>query len=168
VEGLKTTFHGPRLITHWGLSGPAILKASAWAARILNEQHYKSRVFINWVGEQFNSATWMQAHLFPKHKSGRCAPMEFPHGCGIICWTMPTSFFKALDKLGPKQQQRLIQTITQWEGNITGKTTYKEEFVTAGGIDLKSHLPKDDGVQAISGIIFRWRGVKCRWRNRWI
>lgn len=155
VQGLKTTFHGPILITHWGLSGPAILKASAWAARILHECNYKSRVFINWVGEHTDIEAWMQQHLFSKAQLGNTRPDGIP----TRLWhylldyaSIPSS--KPWLELGPKQQQRLIQAITQWEGNITGKTTYKEEFVTAGGIDLKAIDPKTMESKHYPGLFF--------------
>ncbi|MDF2437974.1 MAG: hypothetical protein K0Q95_2350 [Bacteroidota bacterium] len=142
VAGTKLETDGPLLITHWGLSGPAILKASAWGARILSDLNYNFSALINWLPKyteeklriEFNN----QKEESPaKLIYGNC-PVELPRrlweyhviksGIGEeVRWA----------DLSKKNMNLLVNHILNDEYKVKGKTTFKEEFVTCGGINLK-------------------------------
>lgn len=142
VEGEKLESAGPLLITHWGMSGPAILKLSAWGARELNELNYKFQIKVNWLPgvnseeilEQLMELKLSQA----KQKISKYAQFELPKRL----WQ---SLLKA-SKIGEgeiwadlnkRQLLDLSLQLTEAIFSVNGKSTFKEEFVTAGGIDLK-------------------------------
>lgn len=142
-EGKKLlSSEGPLLITHWGLSGPAILKLSAWGARILAPLKYNFTLVINWlnglrnedVEEQF--VEMKQAH--GKKKVSSSPLFELPkrlwkrlvHVSDIDDGTS----WAELDKARAK---RLASELTGGEFRVHGKSTFKEEFVTAGGVALE-------------------------------
>lgn len=142
VEGLKKPFiqDGPILITHWGLSGPCILKLSAWGARELYDTAYHAILSVDWFPEVHDEAL-RQALLTLKaehpHKQWRNVPTELPQRL----WEY---FLHAAD-IDPEQEactlkdkpiNQLAHRLKHWEFNITGKGPFKEEFVTAGGVPL--------------------------------
>ncbi len=132
---------GPLLITHWGFSGPAILKLSAFAARILAERKYDFKITINWL-PQFNANTILEKlkllrYELAAQKTGSRNPFNLPsrlwqyhlQRCGIhedVRWA----------DLPVKLQNILAIQLCSQQFHIKGKTTFKEEFVTAGGINL--------------------------------
>jgi len=142
IPGTKLSAEGPLLVTHWGLSGPAVLRISAWGARDLHELGYKFPLEINFLGEKApRSATEMLSQL--KLESGKKlvasnTQMNLPsrlwqrlvESAGIA----PESRWADLSKL---QLKSLAEQIAAAQFQITGKSTFKEEFVTAGGIALK-------------------------------
>ncbi|MEN1784041.1 MAG: NAD(P)/FAD-dependent oxidoreductase [Bacteroidota bacterium] len=133
---------GPLLITHWGLSGPAVLKLSAWAARTLEEFHYTFRIRINWVPE-YDSGTMIG--LLQEVKAAE--PRKTVYKSKVVplpgrLWgnlVKATSIAPALKwgDMTKVQLQNLAKELTECSLKIEGKSTYKEEFVTAGGVDLK-------------------------------
>jgi hypothetical protein len=133
---------GAVLITHWGLSGPAILKLSAWAARFLAEAKYHSSLQINWL-PKYNLETLKQYLLEIKsdnaHKkiSSNC-PVDLPKRL----WQSLLSYVgispdKTWAQLSKVELNKLIIELVQGEYKITGKGAFKEEFVTCGGVSLK-------------------------------
>ncbi len=133
---------GPILVTHWGLSGPAILKLSAWGAKLLNEYNYSFRIRINWLPE-FNMGSVLSylmeiKEIEPKKTVLRTKALQIPRrlwtnlarAAGIDEETKWATVNKA-------QLQKFADQLTQCEFNVEGKSTFKEEFVTAGGVDLK-------------------------------
>ncbi|WP_343488036.1 NAD(P)/FAD-dependent oxidoreductase [Allomuricauda sp. d1] len=136
------TSEGPVLITHWGLSGPAILRLSAWGARLLNEYRYHFKIELNWLPE-FSTGSFLQYLLQVKEVESKKAiygttPVDIPSrlwkkfvkASGIdtkLRWADITK-----EKLGI-----LAEQLTKCSFKVTGKSTFKEEFVTAGGVDLK-------------------------------
>lgn len=141
IAGTKLQQKGPLLVTHWGLSGPAVLKLSAWAARELAVCEYRFSVIINWLPD-FNEQTLKEEILLIRNKyaaqkistrnnfglPGRLW-LYFLELCGIkeeLRWA----------DLPSKPQQQLIHTLTAQVLQVNGKTTFKEEFVTSGGINL--------------------------------
>ena len=142
IVGSKLQQTGPVLITHWGMSGPAILKLSAWAARELAACNYTFQVIINWVPE-FNEHTLRERMVFIRERdaaqkvAGKNAfglPARlwqyFIGQCGIEGdWRWA--------HLPGKQQQKLIHILTSQIFDVKGKTTFKEEFVTSGGVNLQ-------------------------------
>ena len=141
IIGTKLEEHGPLLITHWGMSGPAILKLSAWGARELANRNYHFTLMVNWVA-QYNEQTlrdgWQAIrNQYAAQKIGNRNPFALPNRlwifllneCGInedIRWA----------DLPGKEQNKLIKVLTAHEFEVKGKTTFKEEFVTCGGIKL--------------------------------
>ncbi len=144
ITASKTSLEqtGPLLITHWGLSGPAVLKLSAWGARILHEQQYQMPLLINWL-PQYNLETLRQYLLEIKAENPRkqmlgFSPLPLPKRlwqrlatvAGINAETTWTEVSK-------KALNLLIQELTQGRYQIQGKGVFKEEFVTCGGVSLK-------------------------------
>nr|ADN14509.1 HI0933 family protein [Gloeothece verrucosa PCC 7822] len=133
---------GPLLITHWGLSGPAVLKLSAWGARVLHDHRYKLSLMINWLPE-YNSETLRQALLKvkssePKRKVFSYCPFNLPKRF----WQRLVSFCEINSEvpwaeLSKKGLNLLVQELTQGVYKIEGKGVFKEEFVTCGGVSLK-------------------------------
>ena len=142
VKDTKLSSTGPLLITHWGMSGPAILKLSAWGARILHDKNYQFTIFVNWLNDAETTAVGKklkelkQEHA--KKSVSKKSPFELTNrlweslviGSGIEVETK----WADLSKI---QLQNLVNQLTNGTFQINGKSTFKEEFVTAGGIDLK-------------------------------
>ena len=132
---------GPILITHWGFSGPAILKLSAWGARILHEQNYKYTILVNWIPEKTTEALRNDLLQLKESYPARLAINEGPS-------ELPKNLWKKLaERAGVSSELRwsgvsksLLQSILQEVQSGTfacdGKSTYKDEFVTCGGVAL--------------------------------
>jgi hypothetical protein len=137
-ESLKE--EGPLLITHWGLSGPAILKLSAWGARILKEKDYHFDISVNWLGDRSESSLRDEIVGIREHSGGKKIsgknPFDLPQR--LWEWFLQEAGIKDIHwaDLPATAQNKLIQLITNQTFHIKGKTTFKEEFVTAGGIRL--------------------------------
>ncbi|MDQ3190737.1 MAG: NAD(P)/FAD-dependent oxidoreductase [Bacteroidota bacterium] len=141
IAGTKFTQKGPVLITHWGLSGPAILKLSAWGARVLNEKNYVYTVLINWISE---SNEQKAREILEEYKSAN--PLKKVSGTSPFL--LPKRLWEHLvskaeigsetrwNNLSGKNYNRLINNLVSDEYSASGKTTFKEEFVTCGGIKL--------------------------------
>lgn len=141
LPSLKLKTDGPLLITHWGLSGPAILKLSAWGARALADCKYEFEILVNWIAEDLNTTTTMlRDYKQSQHKKKIFRTPAF--GLPSRLWQSllrasgisPNSNWADLNK---KQLQSLAQQLTASRFQVKGKSTNKEEFVTAGGIQLK-------------------------------
>lgn len=141
IQGEKLRSEGPLLITHWGMSGPAILKLSAFGARILSGKNYAFAVQVNWLHEASEDtvrdllSTHRAAH--PEQRTGNGNPTGLPsrlwvfllNRAGMIDTT------RWADVQG-KPMNRLVNTLVNDVYSVKGKTTFKEEFVTCGGISL--------------------------------
>ena len=141
-KGNKNIEIGPLLITHWGISGPAAIKLSAWCARDMAATNYEGSILINWT-PGFNESTlkmeWINFRMdFGKREMGSKNPFDLPQRlwhfllqeAGVVLTTK-------WGDLKSANQQTLIQLLTRYTLEIKGKTTFKEEFVTCGGVDLK-------------------------------
>lgn len=142
IAGTKFSQQGPVLITHWGLSGPAVIKLSSWAAEYLYEKKYEFTALINWTGslgeEEVRKILVEQREKFPKRKI-----------MGNPLFNLPTRLWERLTMLAEfndvtlwgeapqKKINRLVELLIRCPFNIKGKTTFKEEFVTCGGVDWK-------------------------------
>ncbi len=142
IKGEKLAATGPLLITHWGMSGPAILKLSAWGARILHERGYRFEVELNWIGNLPPGETAAQlskAKLDWARKvvSGSGPFSEIPNRLWerivLAAGIGPGQRWADLNK---EKLQRLTAQLTGTTFQVHGKSTFKEEFVTAGGIHL--------------------------------
>ena len=150
VKDTKLEATGPLLITHWGMSGPGILRLSAWGARILGEKKYQFTIQVNWLNEMtFEEAASQLKDLKLEHSKkavSKKSPFDFPNrlweslvlasGIGTSTALGVTNETKWAD-LNKNQLTNLANQLTNGEFQVNGKSTFKEEFVTAGGIDLK-------------------------------
>ncbi len=141
IQGTKLTQKGPVLITHWGMSGPAVLKLSAWGARELAERGYAFFVQVNWVGianeAEVNAAIEDAMPDIRKKKVANACPFELPKKFWAFLLAraeVPTDTVW-LD-LGKKGKNKLVNTLLNDVYEVRGKTTFKEEFVTCGGVVL--------------------------------
>jgi predicted Rossmann fold flavoprotein len=140
-KGTKWMERGPLLITHWGISGPAAIKLSAWCAREMAEANYEGAILINWTPE-YNEQTlkmeWLNFRQdYGKREMGSKNPFDLPQR--LWHYFLQASQIDLKTKwadLKNTAQQQLIQQLTRTTLNIKGKTTFKEEFVTCGGVDL--------------------------------
>lgn len=141
IDGTKLEQQGPLLITHWGLSGPAILKLSAWAARELKQRQYAFTAVISWL--PLTREQELREQLQQMRKSHAAQRIT-----GKNAFNLPGSLWDFLVKeIGVNTEMRwadlpavvlnkMVKALTSYECPVNGKTTFKEEFVTAGGIRL--------------------------------
>jgi predicted Rossmann fold flavoprotein len=141
IEGSKLVEEGPVLITHWGLSGPAVLRLSAWGARELAAKSYEFKVHINWLPDFNEQSLKEQFQEFRKTNSSK---KIINHNFGFLpnrLWQFlleqsgVNSEMRFAD-LSSKNENLLIKNLVDYIVEVKGKTTFKEEFVTAGGINL--------------------------------
>ncbi len=140
VIGTKHQYTGPVLITHWGLSGPAVLKLSAFAAYDFFKLNYQAGISVNWTGTLNEEALKEELSLQLGSKALIVnAPLfEIPKRLWeylVLRSDIPLS--KPWIELGKKQMNKLAQVLCNDVYDMHGKTTFKEEFVTSGGINLK-------------------------------
>lgn len=133
---------GPVLITHWGLSGPAVIRLSAWAAEYLHGQNYQFTALVNWTGTQ-TEAGLRETLLAHKQAKGKqkvtINPMfSLPQRLWErLCTLAEIPEEKIWAELPQKNMNKLLENLIRCPFHIKGKTTFKEEFVTCGGVDLQ-------------------------------
>jgi predicted Rossmann fold flavoprotein len=141
IVGSKLEQEGPILITHWGLSGPSILKLSAWGAREFAAKNWNFSIRINWIPQFDESSLRKKLQLLRAESATQKIYAKNSFALPQRLW----EFLIASSDIKPemnwadlpaKLQNKLIQHLLQFEMSIKGKTTFKEEFVTAGGINL--------------------------------
>ncbi|HQW05176.1 MAG TPA: NAD(P)/FAD-dependent oxidoreductase [Flavobacteriales bacterium] len=155
--GTNAGMLGPVLITHWGLSGPAVLRLSAWEARQLQEVGYRCTVHVNWLGERGEEearAAFTEHDMDRKHAQN-ADPFDLPDR--LWCHQLQKAGI-ALEKpwgeVGKRNRNRLIDRLINDRFEMEGKTTYKEEFVTAGGIALEEVDPRTMQSRLHRGLYF--------------
>lgn len=159
IAGRKLSQSGALLITHWGFSGPAILKLSAWAARELAEMDYKFSLLINWLGETSeNEAKETIAQVKKDHPKKLIASNPL-FNLPSRLWKLLCSVSEIEDNLrwidiSNKQGNKLTENLINCQHNVNGKSTFKEEFVTCGGINLNEINPLTMESKLISGLYF--------------
>ncbi|MGM5629351.1 NAD(P)/FAD-dependent oxidoreductase [Apibacter raozihei] len=137
---LKHTEYGPLLITHWGLSGPSILKLSAWKARELAELKYNFILKINWVSESFDEVkNTLNGYKVqnPKKSIYSLKPYNLTQRFWQNMLNVLDIKEKVLAELSKTDINRITETLTNTRLTINGKSTFKDEFVTAGGVNRK-------------------------------
>ena len=147
VVGTKLEDDGPLLITHWGLSGPAVLKLSAWGARELAEKNYHFTILVNWLpqfNEQLLRENWQSIRTqHAAQKTGNRNPFGLPSRLWIYLLNQSgINEDSRWADMPAKEQNRLIKNLVAQEFEVKGKTTFKEEFVTCGGINLPEIDPQ--------------------------
>ena len=181
IVGEKMRSAGPLLITHWGMSGPAVLKLSSYAARYASERQYRFDVSVNWIGE---SNTSLVAENIRKTAETNAAklitnapPLMFqsgdkrgrvvssPHG-EIKRGSLPTRLWEyIIQKIGIPADKRWNETGKKWQNKIVevlandiyhveGKSSWREEFVTCGGVSLSSINPSTLESKHLPGLYF--------------
>lgn len=142
VKNTKLSASGPLLITHWGMSGPGILRLSAWGARELFDKNYQFVIQVNWLNDlAFEETIERLKELKQEHSKkavSKKSPFEFPNRLweSFVLASEISEETKWAD-LSKNQLTNLANQLTNGEFQVNGKSTFKEEFVTAGGIDLK-------------------------------
>ena len=159
IPSTKFRSQGALLITHWGMSGPATLKLSSYAARHLAEQNYQSPVAINWVNEtnaQLVEQNVMDLALLNQKKQvANVRPYDLPSR--VWSYLLERSNIekeKRWGEVGRKMMNKLVETLTNDVHQIAGKGTFRDEFVTCGGVSLKSINPNTLESKVCSGLYF--------------
>jgi predicted Rossmann fold flavoprotein len=141
IAGTRLSQKGPILITHWGLSGPAVIKLSAWAAKYLHEKNYEFTALVNWTPESNEGAIMAKMAAAkterPKQKIFRYCPFQLPTRLWEkLCTLSGIENEKTWGEISNRSLNRLLENVFRCSFIIKGKTTFKDEFVTCGGIDL--------------------------------
>jgi len=159
VAGTPFKQQGPLLITHWGLSGPAVIKLSAWAAEYLHASHYDFMVLVSWIGTSGEET--MRHHLLAQ-KTSRAKQkihgnplFELPLRLWVrLCEVAEIPQEKIWAEAGQRNLNKLLETLIRCPFHIRGKTTFKEEFVTCGGVDLMEVDVETMESKKVKGIFF--------------
>jgi hypothetical protein len=143
IQGTKLKAQGPLLITHWGMSGPAILELSSFGARVLNEKGYNFNIQVNWANEQSNEVVMDTLSQIVTAHSKKFLSNVSPYPLPERLWRymlgktgLPTD--KKWGELGKKGLHKLVNALTNDVYSVKGKTSFREEFVTCGGVSLES------------------------------
>lgn len=141
IAGTKLATTGPLLITHWGMSGPAILKASAIGARELSERNYEFKALINWLGAVQESNLKEQLQDLRKDHGKQTLSGRNAFGLPKRLWEYVLQQCGIAEsirwgELSAAAQNKLVEHLLRDSYEVKGKTTFKEEFVTCGGINL--------------------------------
>ncbi|MEZ4722535.1 MAG: NAD(P)/FAD-dependent oxidoreductase [Flavobacteriales bacterium] len=159
IVGSKLSATGPLLITHWGISGPAVLKTSAYGARELAQLNYNFKCAINWLGGTKEHLVRSEIEeLLPdigKRKITNRNPFELPSRLwDYFLNRAEVDSEKPWNEIGKKSLNKLINTLVNDEYEVKGKTTFKEEFVTAGGVSLDDIDPETMQSKVVPGLYF--------------
>ena len=142
ILDIKLESSGPLLITHWGMSGPAVLKLSAFGARVLADKNYNYKVQVNWLSKSTGQVV-QELHKAKKENTKKQIALRSPlEGVSKRLWerfvtTVGVSPTSRWADLSNKKLEEIASQLTQGVFEANGKSTFKDEFVTAGGIDLK-------------------------------
>jgi predicted Rossmann fold flavoprotein len=141
IPTLKTEESGPLLITHWGLSGPAILKISAWEAINLAKVKYNFEIEVNFISKDIDDAEELFQNFKvsnPKKTIGQSKIFEVTNRFWQrVLEVSNVDLNKQIAQISGKEMQAILTNLCKKKFQVTGKSTFKDEFVTAGGVDLK-------------------------------
>ncbi len=184
IAGSKLSEEGPLLITHWGMSGPAILKLSAWGARELANCNWQFAIVINWIPDFNENSLREKIQKLRFELATQKIVNRNPFGLPARLWEyLLTQSGIDLNlrwaDLPAREQNKLIKNLCVNEYEVKGKTTFKEEFVTAGGvelndIDFNTMQSKKHGGLFFAGEIINVDGVtggfnfQNAWTTGWI
>lgn len=143
IAGTKYKSHGALLLTHWGMSGPAILKLTSYAARHLEEQNYRGELLVNWFGKQSEDEVRAEMKNYMRDYAARQITNVYPRRLSARHWhyLLRKSNIAETQRWGTlntKELNRLTTHLTSDPYSITGKCPFKEEFVTCGGVALSN------------------------------
>ena len=159
IQGTKLKSEGALLITHWGMSGPAILKLSAFGARLLSEKDYDFKIQVNWVNTLNNELVKKELEsIVAKHSKKQLSNIK-PYQLQTRLWQyllekIDLPLDRKWQEIGNKGINKIVNILTNDVYSINGKTTFKEEFVTCGGISLESIDFKTMQSKAIKNLYF--------------
>lgn len=159
VEGTKLIAKGPLLVTHWGMSGPAVLKLSAWGARILEEKGYNFSILVNWLDDKkAEEVQYLIKKIIKENGDKKVVNYNpFPMTNRLWCFILDKSIISRDIKwkeLGKKAFNKLINNLLNDRYEVSGKTTFKEEFVTAGGVSLTNINVQKMESKVVPGLFF--------------
>lgn len=142
IAGQKLEYEGPVLITHWGYSGPAVLKLSAWGARLFHEQKYTFTVLVQWLPDQTEESLRADLQRYRQEHPKKTVSTNPLFGLPQRLWRSLTELAEIPEatkwaELPGKNTNKLLEALLRMPVEVKGKTTFKEEFVTCGGIDLR-------------------------------
>ena len=143
IAGTKFKANGPLLITHWGMSGPIILKLSSYAARYLADNEYSVSLSVNWLGDSSEQGVRDRISSLSKDNPQKLILNTHPSELPARLWAYLISKVGIREvsrwaELGSKGMNRLVNTLINDEYQIRGKSRFKEEFVTCGGVALSN------------------------------
>ena len=158
LEGTDHRASGPLLITHWGFSGPAVLRLSAWAARDLHAMAYRYVARVNWAGSpegEVRAALNEVWDAAPKRNAGNASIADLPSRLWeFLLARAGIPVVRTCGDIGKHDRNRLIDVLVNDRHEASGKTTFKEEFVTAGGVDLAGVDPRTMESLHLPGLFF--------------
>lgn len=158
LEKTSHSMSAPLLITHFGLSGPCVLKLSAFAAKTLYEKNYTAKVKVNWLGSMHEDCCYEQLVTLKNSESKKTLwalnPFSFPKRLWKFFLEKLEISEKKLSQIPLKHLKYLSQKLCQDTYQIKGKTTNKEEFVTCGGVSLNEVNFKTMESKKCSGLFF--------------
>lgn len=159
IAGTKFEQCGPVLITHWGLSGPAVIKLSAWAADHLHQQSYRFTAMVSWIGPYKEDEIRLHLDTY-KREHGKQKVINHPL-FGLpqrlwekLCRLAEVEEQKIWAELPSRQQNKLLEGMVRTTVHVQGKTTFKDEFVTCGGVDLKEVHPDTLESRVVQNLYF--------------
>ena len=146
IPGTKLKSNGPLLITHWGMSGPAILKLSSYAARDLHEHNYQMPLAVNWISQKEPEIQQELREIIIRYPQKQITTIR-PFGLPSRLWdylvqkTLGERAQNRWQNLNQKELNRLTNALCNDQYQIAGRAAFKDEFVTCGGIDLAGINP---------------------------
>lgn len=159
IEGTPIKTNGPLLITHWGMSGPAILKASSFGARLLAEKEYQFTIRVQWIQQTKADVILSQllntADAIPQKLIHKNNPLNLPNRLwSFLIDKLGIPSNRRWNEVGKKNFNRLVELLLNDRYSVAGKTTFKEEFVTCGGISLEEVNLKTMESKVAKGLYF--------------
>lgn len=159
ITGTKISEHGPLLITHWGMSGPAVLRTSAWAARELSERNYEFNIQINWLLDVTEEELKEQLLDIRREQGKQTVGNKNPFNLPKRLWEyqLKNAGINEETKWGElpaAAQNKMINFLIRDAYYVKGKTTFKEEFVTCGGVKLSEIDPQTMESRVMKGLYF--------------
>jgi len=159
IAGTKIVEQGPLLITHWGMSGPVVLRTSAWAARELHDKNYEFQIFINWLDDMNEQELREKIQEMRKEQGKQIINHKNPFNLPKRFWEYQLQQCEIKEDmrwgdLPAAAQNKLIERLLRDAYQVKGKTTFKEEFVTCGGISLSEINPQTMESRITAGLYF--------------
>ncbi len=159
IASSKLNETAPLLITHWGMSGPAVLRLSAWGARFLHEKRYYFTALVQWLPNQNEESLRIAVQQIrsqsPTQKIVNANPFRLPQRLWeFLLQKAAIAQHQRWADLPAKEQNRLIKILTNDEYPVQGKTTFKEEFVTCGGVKLGEIEPNTMESRVVPNLFF--------------
>jgi predicted Rossmann fold flavoprotein len=159
IASTKFKESGPLLITHWGLSGPAVIRLSAWAAEYLHSIGYDFHVLVSWIGtvqeETIRNLLLSQKSARLKQKVHGHPLFDLPQRLWVrLCVLSDVPDDRLWGEMAHRQVNKLLERLIKCPFQIKGKTTFKEEFVTCGGVDLSEIDVETMESKKVKGVFF--------------